>query len=89
MRQVPLDRDINITVNGCSGFATSTQKGPFMAMLVSHSIGTYFIGTFRHDGGHLANQSAQWGARGCRGTSREDICRVRVGVGAPDQSGNQ
>ena len=33
MRQVPLERDINIAVNGCSGFATSTQKGPFMATL--------------------------------------------------------
>ena len=30
MRQVSLERDIDIAVNGCSGFATSTQKGPFM-----------------------------------------------------------
>ena len=28
MRQEPLERDINIAVSGCSGFATSTQKGP-------------------------------------------------------------
>ena len=27
MRQVPLERDINIAVNGCSGFATSTRPG--------------------------------------------------------------
>ena len=31
MRQVPLERDINIAVNGCSGFATYTRKGPFTA----------------------------------------------------------
>ena len=43
MRQVPLERDINIAVNGCSGFATSTQKGPFMAMLISCSRGTCLI----------------------------------------------
>ena len=43
MRQVPLERDINIAVNGCSGFATSTQKLPFMAMLISRSRGTYLI----------------------------------------------
>ena len=43
MRQVPLERDINIAVNGCSGFATSTQKGPFTAMLISRSKGTYII----------------------------------------------
>ena len=41
MRQVPLECDINIAVNGCSRFATSTQKGPFMAMLISHSRGPY------------------------------------------------
>ena len=40
--------DINIAENGCSGFATSTQKGPFMAMLISRSKGTYLIlGNFR------------------------------------------
>ena len=43
MGQVPLERDINIAVNGCSGFATSTQKGPFMAMLISRSGSTYLI----------------------------------------------
>ena len=43
MRQVPLECDINIAVNGRSGFATSTQKGPFMAMLISRSRGTYLI----------------------------------------------
>ena len=37
MRQVPLERDINIATNGYSGFATSTQKGPLMALLISHS----------------------------------------------------
>ena len=46
MRQVPLERDINIAVKGCSGFATSTQKGPFMAMLISHSRGTYLIDNY-------------------------------------------
>ena len=43
MRQVPLERDINIAVNGCSGFSTSTQKGPFMAMLISRSRGTCLV----------------------------------------------
>ena len=43
MRQVPLERDINIAVNGCSGFETSTRKEPFMAMLTSCSRGTYLI----------------------------------------------
>ena len=43
MRQVPLKRDINTAVYGCSGFATSTQKGSFMAMLISRSRGTYLI----------------------------------------------
>ena len=37
MRQVPLECDINIAVNGCSGYASSTRKGPFMAMLISCS----------------------------------------------------
>ena len=45
MRQVTIEHDINIAVNGCSWFATSTQKGPFMAMLISHSGGTYLIHT--------------------------------------------
>ena len=43
MRQVPLERDVNIAVNGCSGFATSTQKGPFTAMSISQSRGPYLI----------------------------------------------
>ena len=43
MRQVPLERDINIAVNGFSGFPTSTQKGLFMAMLMSRSRGTCLI----------------------------------------------
>ena len=43
MRQVPLERDINIAINGCFGFATSTQKGPFTAMLISSSRGTCLI----------------------------------------------
>ena len=43
MRQVPLECDINIAVHGCSGFATSTHKGQFMAMLISRSRDTYLI----------------------------------------------
>ena len=43
LRQVSLERDINIAVHGCFGFATSTRKGPLMAMLISHSTGTYLI----------------------------------------------
>ena len=38
MRQVPLEHDINIASNGCSWFATSTQKGPFIAMLMTHYV---------------------------------------------------
>ena len=48
MGQVPLERDIKIAVNGCSGFTTSTQKGPFKAMLISRSRGTCFISKSRH-----------------------------------------
>ena len=47
-RQEPLERDINIAVNECSGFATSTQKGPFTAMLISGSRGTCLIGNDIH-----------------------------------------
>ena len=36
MRQVPLEHDI--AVNGCSGFTTSTQKGPFTAMFWYHAL---------------------------------------------------
>ena len=43
MRQVPLERYINIAVNGCSGLATSTHKGPSTAMLISRSRGTCLI----------------------------------------------
>ena len=43
MRRMPLEHDIDIAENGCSGFATSTQKGPFTAMLISHSRGTNLI----------------------------------------------
>ena len=43
MRQVPLVHDINIDVNGCSGFATCTQKGSFMGMLISRSRGNCLI----------------------------------------------
>ena len=46
MMQVPLERDINIAVNGCSGFATSTQKRPFRGMLISRYRGTYLIGSW-------------------------------------------
>ena len=35
--------DINIAVNRCSRFTTSTKKGPFTAMLMSCSRGTYLI----------------------------------------------
>ena len=43
MRQVPLECDINIAVNGCSGYASSIRKGPFMAMLISHFRATCLI----------------------------------------------
>ena len=43
MRQVPLECNINIAPNGCSRLATSTQKGPFTAMLISCSRGTCLI----------------------------------------------
>ena len=57
MRHVILESDINIAVNGCSGFATSTQKGPFMAMLISPSRGTWPIELNRiPGGGHGAGQ---------------------------------
>ena len=36
--------DINMAVIGCYGFATSNQKGPFTATLISRSRGTYLIG---------------------------------------------
>ena len=49
MRQVPLERDINIAVNGCSGLATSSQKRPFKAMLISRCRGTYLIITAGQD----------------------------------------
>ena len=49
MMQVPLKRDINKNVNGCSGFATSTQKWPFMEMLISRSRGTCLIELSDHD----------------------------------------
>ena len=39
MRHVPLERNINIAVNGCSGFATSTREG--LKGLISRSRGTY------------------------------------------------
>ena len=48
MRQVPLERDINIAISGCFEFATSTQKGPFMAMLISCSRDTYLIDAISH-----------------------------------------
>ena len=44
MRHMPLECDNNIAVNGCSGFATSTRKGPFTAMLISCSRCTCLIG---------------------------------------------
>ena len=34
---VTVECDINIALNGCSGFATSTQKGSFTAKLMSRS----------------------------------------------------
>ena len=33
----------SFAVNGCSGFATSAQKGPFTAMLISRSRGSCLI----------------------------------------------
>ena len=47
---MPLERYINIAVNGCSGFTASTQKGPFMAMWISCSRGNYLIWMLRHLG---------------------------------------
>ena len=43
MRQVPPECDIIIAVNKCSGFKTSTQQGPLMAMLIARSRGTCLI----------------------------------------------
>ena len=56
---MPLERDINIAVNGCSEFATSIQKGPFMAMLISRSRGTYVISKVMSSclGGSLSKNS--------------------------------
>ena len=46
MRQVPLECDINIAVNGCFGFTTSSQERAIMAMLISRSRGTCLIRQF-------------------------------------------
>ena len=50
---------INIAVNGCSGFATSTQNEPFVAMLISRSRGTNLI-----EQGRASTGSEQEGKRG-------------------------
>ena len=38
MRQAPLECDINIALNVCSGFATSTKKGPFTQQCCSRAL---------------------------------------------------
>ena len=43
MRQVPLECDINIAVNGPSWVEAANPKHPFTAMWISHSRGTCLI----------------------------------------------
>ena len=43
MRKMPLERDINIAINSRSWRRFTTKDGPFMAMLISCSGGTYLI----------------------------------------------
>ena len=40
MRQVPLERDINIVINGPFWVEVANPEHPFTAMLISHSRGT-------------------------------------------------
>ena len=69
---MPLERDINIAVNGCSGFITSTQKGPFMPMLISRCGGTCLTETRlpltsvrkeQHAGKKMESQHQQFGVK--------------------------
>ena len=43
MRLVPLERDINIAVNGPFWVEAANPEHPFTAMMISHSRGTCFI----------------------------------------------
>ena len=43
MRYVPLERDINIAVNGSFWVEVANQEHPFTAMITSHSRGTCLI----------------------------------------------
>ena len=43
MRQVPLECEINITINGLSLARNLDQERPIMAILISHSRGTCLI----------------------------------------------
>ena len=49
MKQVPLERDIDIAVNGCYVLATSAQKGTFAAMMISRSRGTCFRNVLEYE----------------------------------------
>ena len=44
MRQVPLERDINIAVSGIFWVEVANSEHPFAEMVISHSRGTYLIG---------------------------------------------
>ena len=43
MRQVPLEHDINIAINGPFWVEVANPEHPFTAMLISHSRGTFLI----------------------------------------------
>ena len=43
MRQVPLERDINIAINGHFWVEVVNPEHPFTAMLISRFRGTYYI----------------------------------------------
>ena len=47
IRQVPLERDINIALNGPFWVEVANPEHPFMAMLISRSRGTYNILVWR------------------------------------------
>ena len=44
MRQVPLERDINIVINGSFWVEAANPEHPFTAMLISLSRGTVLVG---------------------------------------------
>ena len=46
MRQVPLERDINIAINGPFWVEVANPEHPFTAMLISRSRGTCLIDKF-------------------------------------------